>query len=95
MSKRPRTRQELHETNNHLLADDHKRICAGLQRRAHATAAFPHHRPRCACRGYGGGYEPAEDKRHYHVTPSGLTVVTRDHSPYESHVDSDYLNGPR
>jgi glucose-1-phosphate adenylyltransferase len=41
------------------------------------------------------GYDPAEDKRHYHVTPSGLTVVTRDHSLYESPVDSDYLNGPR
>jgi hypothetical protein len=41
------------------------------------------------------GYDPAEDKRHYHVTPSGLTVVTRNHSLYESPVDSDYLNGPR
>jgi len=41
------------------------------------------------------GYDQAEDKRHYHVTPSGLTVVTRDHSLYESPVDSDYLNGPR
>jgi glucose-1-phosphate adenylyltransferase len=40
------------------------------------------------------GYDPAEDKRHYHVTPSGLTVVTRDHSLYESPVKSDFMNGP-
>jgi glucose-1-phosphate adenylyltransferase len=40
------------------------------------------------------GYDPVEDKRHYHVTPSGLTVVTRDHSLYESPVKSDFMNGP-
>ena len=28
------------------------------------------------------GYDQAEDKRHYFVTPSGLTVVTRDGSLY-------------
>jgi len=41
------------------------------------------------------GYDQAEDKRHYHVTPSGLTVVTRDHSLYESPVEADFMGGPR
>jgi glucose-1-phosphate adenylyltransferase len=40
------------------------------------------------------GYDPAEDKKHYHVTPSGLTVVTRDHSLYESPVGADFLSVP-
>ena len=30
------------------------------------------------------GYDKEEDKKNYFVTPSGLTVVTRDHSLYES-----------
>jgi glucose-1-phosphate adenylyltransferase len=41
------------------------------------------------------GYDPVEDKRHYHVTPSGITVVTRDGSLYESPVASDFMNVPR
>jgi glucose-1-phosphate adenylyltransferase len=40
------------------------------------------------------GYDQNEDKRHYHVTPSGLTVVTRDGSLYESPVPSDFLSVP-
>jgi glucose-1-phosphate adenylyltransferase len=40
------------------------------------------------------GYDPVEDKRHYHVTPSGITVVTRDGSLYESPVASDFMNAP-
>jgi glucose-1-phosphate adenylyltransferase len=40
------------------------------------------------------GYDPVEDKRHYHVTPSGITVVTRDGSLYESPVASDFLSVP-
>jgi glucose-1-phosphate adenylyltransferase len=40
------------------------------------------------------GYDPVEDKRHYHVTPSGLTVVTRDGSLYESPVPSDFMSVP-
>ena len=40
------------------------------------------------------GYDPMEEKRHYHVTPSGLTVVTRDGSLYESLVASDFLSVP-
>ena len=40
------------------------------------------------------GYDPTEDKRHYHVTPSGMTVVTRDGSLYESPVASDFMNAP-
>ncbi len=38
------------------------------------------------------GYDQNEDKRNYFVTPSGLTVVTRDTSLYESPVDSDYVS---
>jgi glucose-1-phosphate adenylyltransferase len=37
------------------------------------------------------GYDPVEDKRHYFVTPSGLTIVTRDASLFESPVDADFL----
>jgi glucose-1-phosphate adenylyltransferase len=40
------------------------------------------------------GYDQTEDKRHYHVTPSGLTVVTRDGSLYESPVSPDFLSVP-
>ena len=40
------------------------------------------------------GYDPVEDKRHYHVTPSGLTVVTRDLSLYESPVGPDFMSQP-
>ncbi|HEY0760671.1 MAG TPA: glucose-1-phosphate adenylyltransferase [Acidisarcina sp.] len=37
------------------------------------------------------GHDPVEDRRNYFVTPSGLTVVTRDYSLYESPVSSDFL----
>jgi glucose-1-phosphate adenylyltransferase len=37
------------------------------------------------------GYDQSEDKRKYFVTPSGLTVVTRDHSLYENTVAPDFL----
>ncbi len=37
------------------------------------------------------GYDPVEDKRHYFVTPSGLTIVTRDASLFESPVDPEFL----
>jgi glucose-1-phosphate adenylyltransferase len=37
------------------------------------------------------GYDPAEDKRNYFVTPSGLTVVTRDYSTYENPVSPEFL----
>ncbi len=40
------------------------------------------------------GYDQTEDKRHYHVTPSGLTVVTRDGSLYESPVSPAFLSVP-
>ena len=40
------------------------------------------------------GYDQNEDKRHYHVTPSGLTVVTRDGSLYETPVTSDFMGVP-
>jgi glucose-1-phosphate adenylyltransferase len=40
------------------------------------------------------GYDQNEDKRHYHVTPSGLTVVTRDGSLYETPVASDFMGVP-
>ena len=33
------------------------------------------------------GYDPVEDKRRYFVTPSGLTIVTRDASMFENPVD--------
>ena len=39
------------------------------------------------------GYDPAEDKRNYFVTASGLTVVTRDYSAYENPVSPDFLQG--
>jgi len=37
------------------------------------------------------GYDPAEDRKNYFVTPSGLTVVTRDYSTYENPVSPDFL----
>jgi glucose-1-phosphate adenylyltransferase len=37
------------------------------------------------------GYDPNEDKKNYFVTPSGLTVVTRDYSLYENPVAPDFL----
>jgi len=36
------------------------------------------------------GYDPVEDKRRYFVTPSGLTIVTRDASLFESPVDPEF-----
>lgn len=37
------------------------------------------------------GYDPVEDKKHYFVSPSGLTVVTRDYSVYENPVSPEFL----
>ena len=37
------------------------------------------------------GYDAAEDKRKYFVTPSGLTVVTRDYSVYENPVSPEFM----
>jgi len=37
------------------------------------------------------GYDPAEDKRRYFVTPSGLTIVTRDASMFENPVAPEFL----
>lgn len=37
------------------------------------------------------GYDPQEDRKHHFVTPSGLTVVTRDASPFENPVSPDFL----
>jgi glucose-1-phosphate adenylyltransferase len=37
------------------------------------------------------GYDPLEDKRRYFVTPSGLTIVTRDASLFENPVDPEFL----
>ncbi len=37
------------------------------------------------------GYDQNEDRRQYFVTPSGLTVVTRDYSLYENPVAPDFL----
>lgn len=36
------------------------------------------------------GYDPEEDRKNYFVSPSGLTVVTRDYSLYENPVAHDY-----
>jgi len=36
------------------------------------------------------GFDPVEDKRRYFVTPSGLTIVTRDASLFESPVDPEF-----
>jgi len=37
------------------------------------------------------GYDPEEDKRNYFVTDTGITVVTRDYSLFESPVAVDYF----
>ena len=37
------------------------------------------------------GYDAAEDKKNYFVSPSGLTVVTRDYSAYENPVSSEFI----
>ncbi len=37
------------------------------------------------------GYDPKADKERYFVTPSGLTVVTRDGSLYENPVSQEFL----
>ena len=37
------------------------------------------------------GYDPAEDRKNYFVTPSGLTVVTRDYSLYENPVSPEFM----
>ncbi len=37
------------------------------------------------------GYDQAEDKRNYFVSPSGLTVVTRDYSVYENPVSPEFM----
>jgi len=37
------------------------------------------------------GYDPVEDKRRYFVTPSGLTIVTRDTSLFENPVAPEFL----
>jgi glucose-1-phosphate adenylyltransferase len=36
------------------------------------------------------GYDPMEDKRRYFVTPSGLTIVTREASLFENPVDPEF-----
>jgi glucose-1-phosphate adenylyltransferase len=37
------------------------------------------------------GYDPVEDKKHYFVTPSGLTIVTRDASLFENPVEPGFF----
>jgi glucose-1-phosphate adenylyltransferase len=37
------------------------------------------------------GYDPVEDKKRYFVTPSGLTIVTRDASMFENPVEPDFF----
>ena len=37
------------------------------------------------------GYDVNEDKKNYFVTPSGLTIVTRDYSVYENPVSPEFL----
>jgi glucose-1-phosphate adenylyltransferase len=39
------------------------------------------------------GFDPVEDKRRYFVTPSGLTIVTRDASMFENPVDPEFGQG--
>jgi len=36
------------------------------------------------------GFDPVEDKRRYFVTPSGLTIVTRDRSLFENPVEPEF-----
>jgi glucose-1-phosphate adenylyltransferase len=40
------------------------------------------------------GYDQNDDRKNYFVTPSGLTVVTRDYSLYENPVSPDFLQEP-
>jgi glucose-1-phosphate adenylyltransferase len=40
------------------------------------------------------GYDQAEDKRRYFVTPSGLTIVTRESSLFENPVAPGFMNKP-
>lgn len=37
------------------------------------------------------GYDPVEDRKNYFVSPSGLTVVTRDYSVYENPVSPEFM----
>jgi len=37
------------------------------------------------------GYDANEDRKKYHVTPSGITVVTRDTTPYENPVSPEFM----
>ncbi|SDE65417.1 glucose-1-phosphate adenylyltransferase [Terriglobus roseus] len=37
------------------------------------------------------GYDSNEDRKKYHVTPSGITVVTRDITPYENPVSPEFM----
>jgi glucose-1-phosphate adenylyltransferase len=37
------------------------------------------------------GFDPEEDRKNHFVTPSGLTVVTRDYSLYENPVAPDFM----
>ncbi|WP_047497588.1 glucose-1-phosphate adenylyltransferase [Terriglobus sp. TAA 43] len=37
------------------------------------------------------GYDANEDRKKYHVTPSGITVVTRDITPYENPVSPEFM----
>jgi glucose-1-phosphate adenylyltransferase len=37
------------------------------------------------------GYDSNEDRKKYHVTPSGITVVTRDITPYENPVSAEFM----
>jgi glucose-1-phosphate adenylyltransferase len=41
------------------------------------------------------GYDSNDDRKNYFVTPSGLTVVTRDYSLYENPVAPDFLQERR
>jgi glucose-1-phosphate adenylyltransferase len=36
------------------------------------------------------GFDPVEDKRRYFVTPSGLTIVTREASLFENPVEPEF-----
>jgi glucose-1-phosphate adenylyltransferase len=38
------------------------------------------------------GYDPVEDKRRYFVTPSGLTIVTREASMFENPVTPEFMD---
>ena len=37
------------------------------------------------------GYDSNEDRKKYHVTPSGITVVTREITPYENPVSPEFM----